>query len=1178
MAISAEDVVILKSERQTDETDGGGQMTGTVIPNGQINNLWDDISRPLMAIGGVSMRKLFLAVRSANADKGLGSHFIILKDSSAANVSTLLFSTGDHYDQRLSAQNAVEQYVVMSTRSSLRPVGTQRQGQVAITVYSEDVDDAPEVGEVLILVQGNKQQAVKINRVGVRRVSYTYINNSSYAKFTAYEMTLTITQPLQYEFEGADPSPLATRLTDIYNAQTNAGARYYGIKPLAAAALSGSRSVQVESIFSPVIPAATTEQAVLDQKPGLLASAVQQSGVSRVLSLGTHSGTAMLTLPNGWVPGSLQLTIGGSLYTDDGSALKLASGIERLSAAAVVDARRGTLQLPLLSSQAISATFLPGVTVELMPYTDSVTVTAGNRQLTYTEQLAPVPMPGSVRIEFSYLGRWFTITDNGTGKLSGSAASGTINYTTGSLSFTLPGEPDLGTDILYTWAQSPYRTLPAAVDLDAWVAVDLPAQPVAGTAVITWSRNSSQYTATANASNVLAGHASGYIRGTRIYMRPTAMPTSAITVSFSRHIAGVQLATMSVAEQTGGSLSINLGTSVRQGSVSFSLQASVDVNTTINGVVTTTRVKRTYRMVCDGLNRVMHSRQQVGSIDTNTGVITLDASSLRTDVSEFVQTDSSALGGGQYLTTTKTVRIETQSLAVSYYASTTATPVVETHTQALADTLITADLDATQPFIPGSIVVALGGLELVDRGDGYLYRSFNAVTAAGLQTGQIDYPSGSISIPLLPLVSTVPNIEGQLLCAASGIGVAAAVSKLVFRTSASPLRPSGLQFMARRAADAALLRAESANDGTINGSFDAADTLTSLPQGSSLSSYSLPIVPVAMTAGSASGTVDYVNGVVRLTFSQPVILSTLTYNAVSYTTIPLDPDVLGLNPVKLPTNGYVPVFQSGYLAVVHNTQRITLAAPIAGQVLECGRPSLAVVTIKDAADTDLDPAMFVVDRVTGVVTLADPFTAQDAEGNSLTLPLTLSHRVEDVVSLGVVGVDGTLQLLTELTHDYPAETSFVSAAVYFGTLQARIKNMHDRQTDDGGFDDTTGTPATASFDSVNWPILIDNRSAVKERWKIKFTSSTGFQCIGEQRGVIGTGSINADFAPLNPFTGEPYFTIKTSGWGAGWVASNVLRFDTDPAAAPVWAIRTVLPSSGVAPEDATIFEGRVEAD
>ena len=151
MAIDRSDIRILKSERFTDEPDGGGATTNTVIPTGVVNNLWDDISRPVLARGGVSLRKIFCAIRSANTDKALGGHLILLADSDAENVSTVLFNTDDHYDERSDAQSAIEQYVVLGGRSALRPVGTQHERQTSITVYASDAADAPEVGSVFIL-------------------------------------------------------------------------------------------------------------------------------------------------------------------------------------------------------------------------------------------------------------------------------------------------------------------------------------------------------------------------------------------------------------------------------------------------------------------------------------------------------------------------------------------------------------------------------------------------------------------------------------------------------------------------------------------------------------------------------------------------------------------------------------------------------------------------------------------------------------------------------------------------------------------------------------------------------------------------------------------------------------------------------------------------------------------
>ena len=45
MTINADQVKLFESERLTDETDGGGRATGNEVEDGQINNLFNDISR-----------------------------------------------------------------------------------------------------------------------------------------------------------------------------------------------------------------------------------------------------------------------------------------------------------------------------------------------------------------------------------------------------------------------------------------------------------------------------------------------------------------------------------------------------------------------------------------------------------------------------------------------------------------------------------------------------------------------------------------------------------------------------------------------------------------------------------------------------------------------------------------------------------------------------------------------------------------------------------------------------------------------------------------------------------------------------------------------------------------------------------------------------------------------------
>jgi len=107
---------------------------------------------------------------------------------------------------------------------------------------------------------------------------------------------------------------------------------------------------------------------------------------------------------------------------------------------------------------------------------------------------------------------------------------------------------------------------------------------------------------------------------------------------------------------------------------------------------------------------------------------------------------------------------------------------------------------------------------------------------------------------------------------------------------------------------------------------------------------------------------------------------------------------------------------------------------------------------------------------------------------------------------------------------------------------------------------------------------VTNQGAIKERWAIRFTSSTSFEVIGETVGVVGTGNISADLAPTNAATGAPYFTIRADGWGSGWVSGNTLRFNTEGGQAPFWVARTIVAGRAVEETDQFATQNRGDAD
>jgi hypothetical protein len=79
-------------------------------------------------------------------------------------------------------------------------------------------------------------------------------------------------------------------------------------------------------------------------------------------------------------------------------------------------------------------------------------------------------------------------------------------------------------------------------------------------------------------------------------------------------------------------------------------------------------------------------------------------------------------------------------------------------------------------------------------------------------------------------------------------------------------------------------------------------------------------------------------------------------------------------------------------------------------------------------------------------------------------------------------------------------------------------------------------------------------------------------------GVIALGNTSTDCAPLNPATGSPYFTLPALGWGNGWAAGNVLRFNTIGAQFPVWIVRTVQQGPETVTDDAFTLLIRGDVD
>lgn len=318
-------------------------------------------------------------------------------------------------------------------------------------------------------------------------------------------------------------------------------------------------------------------------------------------------------------------------------------------------------------------------------------------------------------------------------------------------------------------------------------------------------------------------------------------------------------------------------------------------------------------------------------------------------------------------------------------------------------------------------------------------------------------------------------------------------------------------------------------------------------------------------AANISGTIDTQTGVYQVEFDPPLQPELARYNAVALTYLPQNPAILGLNPVRLPLDGRVAVVQPGDTLVLHSTVSEELPNPaVAGTTYDLSRVRVAYAILYDQEGVKIPSDRYTANHTTGQITMANPLVL-----TGYVQPLVCEHRIQDKFLCNDAQLSGDVSIFGAITHDYSAADTFLSSARDIGDLQSRATVPFDQQAWTGAWSDVVqGAEATATYNHGLHPIVVTNAGTIDERWRIECTTTgVAFRVIGERSGQVATGAFDTDFAPINPATGEPYFTIQSEGWGGGWVSGNQLRFNTVAASAQLALLRCTLQGPAEAPDD-----------
>lgn len=585
MPIETNNLVLYKSERLTDTDDGGGKYSGQVIVDGQSNNLFNDVSEMDRTMGRVSMRKIFPAVTTNDTDTLMGATIFISENPKDPNVSALLFSTENWTDERVAAQNRVENYLAKGGQIAGIPLDTLWQGMKVIQVAMFKQEVEANVGDTIVLVSNEglsnqQEQYIRITKVETR----TAILMVSGQPFEYKVATYDINDPLDRDFVGLSAlqwyngNKSTTIIRDTLVADTG---KYYASVDVTENANVGQYTVQAASIFSQLVPSAQIETPLVDlnassESVALVSGNSGTISVSYQVTVGT---TQNLYIGSSVMPSSVAFTLFGNAITDQGGLLKKADGTQ----VGTIDYQRGLIQWTPSAgtgSTTLSITFKPAAAPTQPFHSYAVPVTQNNQSTNWTGVLVPIPSPGSLTVSYMSQGKFYTLKDNGYGQLKGSSdayGAGTINYTTGSWLLTTGALPDVDTPILLLWG-SPITTferanltvLPAAIEFDL-----LQAGIAASSVTVSWLLDGVAKSATSNAQGQFTGDATGminYAAGTgRIVPNKLPQKSTVFTINYSYGTPLAQVVSDVPPSNGQLSFSIGTGTAIQPNSVELSI-------------------------------------------------------------------------------------------------------------------------------------------------------------------------------------------------------------------------------------------------------------------------------------------------------------------------------------------------------------------------------------------------------------------------------------------------------------------------------------------------------------------------------------------------------------------------------------------------------------------------------
>lgn len=594
----------------------------------------------------------------------------------------------------------------------------------------------------------------------------------------------------------------------------------------------------------------------------------------------------------------------------------------------VARGEQGVVDVPALTAGAITATS-GGQSFSLYGpvHTHAEAVTAETQRLTWTHTMAPIPATGGkVHVHVRILDVWYTVIEGE----SSPVGVVTCNRYTGSGSLVLVDLPDVGSYVLWEWpAMVHYTDRAGHLDIEPVRmrgALTTPLEP--GSFAVSWYSATVQKTATAGTDGQVTGDCTGYVLPSGEWWLEFAanLPDGNSQLTIDWDEASTSQETFLGLTPSGGAVPFTLASLPVPGSVLFEWETQRQTER-VSGYETPGVESR----ACSGLGGCMmrasvppasaewgssqkrtiewaSSDDGAGAIHSG-GTISYATGAVSLDVVGSYDFKSWSEGTTSWSTDSGTETFRGRVVATYQIAGGGQSHQLAIDVEPLRIELLPGLQDS---LVPGTVRLTFGGVAISDRdGGGTLY------LADGTVVGSINYVDAEVTLTDW----TGTSVAVVLTSAISTFGTWT-TSAVAFRTAGAPLAPGSLQVNATEDDGDAIL-GDCDTEGVITGT------------------------------GIDSGSCEQDIGFVSLAFTNQV-WSDLTYNGSIYTIVPLDPAIIGVDPVRLPPDGRVVTLRSGdYLCLFHDTATNAPNPTDPDDVINLGETNIAYAYIADGAGEEV---------------------------------------------------------------------------------------------------------------------------------------------------------------------------------------------------------------------------------